>query len=52
MQDPARSSPGLQFLLSTIAHFSEAGDYTWRDYWRDLKENDVLVAGDWGEAYT
>jgi thiamine transport system substrate-binding protein len=52
VEDPALSSPGLQFLLTTISHFGERGDYTWKEYWRDLNANGVLVARDWGEAYT
>jgi thiamine transport system substrate-binding protein len=31
--------------------FGESGDYTWLDYWRDLKANDVLVDADWNTAY-
>ncbi|MGD9739963.1 MAG: thiamine ABC transporter substrate binding subunit [Bauldia sp.] len=52
VQDPALSSPGLQFLLTTIAYFGEDDDYDWRDFWADLRANDVHVARDWGEAYT
>ena len=52
VQDPANSSPGLAFLLATIGHFGEDGDYTWRDYWADLKENGVLVVSGWTEAYS
>jgi thiamine transport system substrate-binding protein len=51
VQDPASSSPGLAFMLATIAHFGESGDYTWRDYWADLRANDVLVTSGWEEAY-
>lgn len=51
VQDPATSSPGLAFLLATIAEFGEAGDYTWEDYWSDLAANDVLVTSGWEEAY-
>ena len=51
VQDPATSSPGLQFLATTVAHFGEAGGYTWRDYWRDLRRNDVLVVDGWSAAY-
>ncbi len=51
VQDPATSSPGLAFLLATIATFGEDGDYTWRDYWRDLADNDVLVTSGWEDAY-
>jgi thiamine transport system substrate-binding protein len=51
VQNPATSSPGLSFLLATIATFGESGDYTWRDYWADLRANDVLVAEGWEDAY-
>ncbi|CAN5252201.1 thiamine ABC transporter substrate-binding protein [soil metagenome] len=51
VQNPATSSPGLAFLLATVAHFGEAGDYSWRDYWADLRTNDVLVTSDWNDAY-
>lgn len=51
VEDPTISSPGLAFLLATVATFGEEGDYTWRDYWADLRANDVLVAADWGTAY-
>lgn len=51
VEDPSVSSPGLAFLLSTIAEFGEDGPYTWRDYWADLRANDVVVAPDWGTAY-
>jgi len=51
VQSPATSSPGLAFLYSTIAHFGETGDYTWIDYWTDLRDNDVLVTSGWEEAY-
>jgi thiamine transport system substrate-binding protein len=51
VEDPTISSPGLAFLISTIAEFGEDGDYTWRDYWTDLRANGVVVAPDWGTAY-
>lgn len=54
VQNPATSSPGLAFMLATIAQFgTDAGDeaYNWLDYWRDLVANDVLVVDDWGTAY-
>ena len=51
VQDPTISSPGLAFMLATIARFGETGDYTWLDYWADLRANDVAIAGDWGTAY-
>jgi thiamine transport system substrate-binding protein len=51
VQDPTTSSPGLAFLLATIAAFGEEGDYTWQSYWRELVANDVLVTSGWEEAY-
>ena len=51
VQNPATSTPGLAFLLATVARFGEDGDYTWRDYWAELRENDVLVTAGWEEAY-
>ncbi|MDQ3491755.1 MAG: thiamine ABC transporter substrate-binding protein [Chloroflexota bacterium] len=48
VQDPASSSVGLAFLLATVARFGEGG---WRDYWAALRENDVLVADGWEDAY-
>lgn len=51
VQDPTISSPGLAFMLATIAKFGETGDYTWREYWGDLRTNDVAIAPDWGTAY-
>jgi thiamine transport system substrate-binding protein len=51
VEDPASSSPGLAFLLATIATFGEEGDYTWQDYWNDLVDNDLLVTSGWEEAY-
>jgi thiamine transport system substrate-binding protein len=45
---PATSSPGLAFLLATVAHFGEEG---WQAYWTDLRENGVLVVSGWSEAY-
>lgn len=51
VQNPATSSPGLAFLLATISQFGTEGDYTYLDFWRELRENDVLVTNDWNEAY-
>ena len=51
VQNPATSSPGLAFLLATVAAFGEDGDYTWQDYWTDLHENDVHVTDGWSDAY-
>lgn len=45
---PATSSPGLAFLLATIAHF---GDDGWQDWWSDLRANDLEVVDGWSQAY-
>jgi thiamine transport system substrate-binding protein len=51
VENPATSSPGLAFLLATIGRFGEEGDYTYLDYWADLRANDVLVTDGWEDAY-
>ncbi|MXW69277.1 MAG: thiamine ABC transporter substrate-binding protein, partial [Acidimicrobiia bacterium] len=48
VESPATSSPGLAFLLATIAAFGEDG---WKDYWQALVDNDVEVVPDWDTAY-
>jgi thiamine transport system substrate-binding protein len=48
VENPATSTPGLAFLLATIAKYGEDG---WQDYWRRLRANDVLVVDGWEEAY-
>lgn len=47
VEDPGTSSPGLAFLLATIARYGDA----WPDYWRRLKDNGVLVSASWTDAY-
>lgn len=47
VQNPATSSPGLAFLLATIARYGD----TWPDYWERLRGNDVAVTNGWSEAY-
>jgi len=49
VENPATSTPGLAFLLATVARFGENG---WQSYWRRLRANDVLVVDGWEEAYT
>lgn len=46
VQNPATSSPGLAFLMSTIATRPD-----WQDYWRALKDNGVMVVDGWDNAY-
>ena len=48
VENPATSTPGLAFLLATIARF---GDDGWQAYWRDLRANDALVVDGWEQAY-
>ena len=48
VENPATSSPGLAFLLATIAEFGEDG---WESYWADLVANDVVAVDSWTQAY-
>jgi len=48
VQNPTTSSPGLSFLLATIAVKGESG---WQDWWRALKANDVRIVDGWEAAY-
>jgi thiamine transport system substrate-binding protein len=47
-ENPATSTPGLAFLLATIARYGEHG---WQEFWQRLRQNDVLVVDGWEEAY-
>jgi thiamine transport system substrate-binding protein len=47
-EDPSTSSPGLAFLLATVAAFGEDG---YQDYWRALEANGVTVVDSWDTAY-
>lgn len=48
VEDPATSSPGLAYLLGTVAKLGDG----WRDHWQALKANGVKVVSGWEEAYT
>ncbi len=48
VENPASSSPGLAFVLATIAAFGENG---WHDYWQQLRKNGVRVDDGWEQAY-
>ena len=48
VENPATSSPGLAFLLATIATYGDR----WEGYWRALRANGVLAVDGWEEAYT
>jgi len=47
-ENPETSSPGLAFLLATIAEYGAEG---WEDWWADLRENGVEVVSGWEEAF-
>src|SRR5207342_374642 len=49
VENPATSSPGLVFLLATIATYGPDG---WQGYWKDLRANGVKIADGWTQAYT
>jgi thiamine transport system substrate-binding protein len=49
VQNPATSSPGLAFLMATVAEYGPEG---WPAYWQRLKDNGVAVVSGWTEAYT
>ena len=51
VEDPSLSSPGLAFLLATVATFGDDPHVGWQGYWRALRENGVEVASGWEEAY-
>ena len=51
VQNPASSSPGLAFLIATVAYFGEDDDYDYLDFWRDLRANGLLVKDGWSDAY-
>lgn len=51
VENPPTSSPGLAFLLATIAYFEASETTTWEEYWAALVQNDVLVVEGWTEAY-
>lgn len=48
LESPVTSSPGLAFLVGTVAHFGESG---WQSYWQKLKDNGVKVRQSWDDAY-
>lgn len=47
-ENPASSSPGLAFLMATIASFGQE-DYL--SYWSSLMDNGVVVVDGWETAY-
>jgi thiamine transport system substrate-binding protein len=47
VENAATSTPGLAFMLATIAQYGDR----WQGYWRKLRANGVLVVDGWEEAY-
>lgn len=57
IEDPTLSSPGLGFLLSTIAIYGDPSiefdgllNLNWRDWWENAS-SDIRVAPSWGAAF-
>jgi thiamine transport system substrate-binding protein len=48
VENPATSSPGLAFLLATVAHYGDPG---YLEFWAELRDNGVVVVNDWETAY-
>ncbi len=51
VENPATSSPGLAFMLATISEFGSEGEFTYLDFWRELRANGVMVTDGWEDAY-
>jgi thiamine transport system substrate-binding protein len=45
--NPVSSSPGLAFLLATIAEFGDG----WQQWWETMRDNNILVVESWSDAY-
>ena len=48
VENPTTSSPGLAFMLATIAEYGPDG---YLPYWQALKANGTVIANDWESAY-
>ena len=48
VENPATSSPGLAFLLTTVGHFGEDG---YLNFWTKLRAAKVQVTASWNKAY-
>ena len=44
----ATSSPGMAFLLATVAAYGEDG---WQDWWTELMDNGAKLTDGWSDAY-
>lgn len=45
--NPVSSSPGLAFMLASIAEFGEE----WQQWWKTMRDNNVLIVESWSDAY-
>ena len=48
VENPATSTPGLAFMLASVAKY---GEDAWNDYWKQLRTNQVSVVDGWEAAY-
>jgi len=48
VENPATSTPGLAFMLATVAHFGQ-GNAPWT-FWSEIR-HDILVTNSWDDAY-
>ncbi len=48
MENPATSSPGLAFLMASIAEFGQDG---YLHFWQQMADNGLVVVNDWETAY-
>jgi thiamine transport system substrate-binding protein len=48
VENPATSSPGLAFLLATVAHYGPDEAFA---FWEKLRQNGVVVVDGWETAY-
>lgn len=48
VQNPATSSPGLAFLMTTVGIFGDPGYHA---FWKGMRANDVYVSNGWSDAY-
>ena len=48
VQNPAISSPGLAFLITTVGKYGQTG---YLDFWKKLRANDVYITAGWSDAY-
>jgi thiamine transport system substrate-binding protein len=50
-EDPATSTPGLAFLLATVAARGTTGADDWQSFWKALRANGVQVEDSWDTAF-